>query len=313
MADSELSPSSGRINPSGGRLVAAPTGPTVRRMQLGWELKRLREKAGFDTRAKALEGMRISESKLYRVEKGYTTLQAAAELKDLLTRYGVTSDDDVDFLVEIQRDSLKKGWWAPYRSTMPSGMVTFVGLEYGAHAIRAWQPSVVYGLLQTENYAREMFLAAKLVEETTTEFIERNVQLRMERKARLEHGDLGKPLNLWLVLDEAALRRVIGGPEVMREQYAELIRLAQLDNVTIQILPMSTATYRSGFNFALLDFEAPLPTVVQEDVTEAVSGSDTDTTVWAYSRRFDALRAGALPIGETPKFLNELSREMRNP
>ncbi|MDT0320472.1 helix-turn-helix domain-containing protein [Streptomyces millisiae] len=287
--------------------MAAPTGPTVRRMQLGWELKRLRDKAGF-TLVQAVEGLTFSVSKLHRVENGLTALPRVEDLRELLDRYGVTDEDDVQFLIEIHRDSLKRGWWAQYRSTMPSGMATFVGLESGARSLRAWQPDVVYGLLQTERYAREMFLAAKPVEETTTEFVERMVQLRVERKELITRQDA--PVALWAILDEAALRRVIGGPEVMREQYEEINRLAALDNVTVQILPSSTVTYRSSFNFTLLEFEGRLPTVVQADAPEGSTVNDKDTTVWKFTRGFDALRAGALSPGETPMFLQRLAREI---
>jgi transcriptional regulator with XRE-family HTH domain len=287
--------------------MAAPTGPTVRRMQLGWELKRLREKAGF-TLAEAVEGMAFSTSKLYRAENGLTALPKVADLRSLLDRYGVTDEDDVQFLVDIHRGSLNRGWWAQYRSTMPSGMAMYVGLESGARTIRAWQPNVVLGLLQTETYAREMLLAAKLVEETTTEFVERTTQLRMERKKLLAHPDT--PRELWVVLDEAALRRVIGGPDVMCEQYEEINRLHELDNVTVQILPARTATYRSSSNFTLLDFDAPLPKVVQSDGADGANVSDKDVTVWAFARRFDALRAGALAPGETRAFLHQLTREV---
>jgi transcriptional regulator with XRE-family HTH domain len=284
--------------------MAAPTGPTVRRMQLGGELRRLREKAQF-TLAEAVAGLTFSVSKLYRVENGLTALRSAADLRMLLERYGVTDEEDVDFLVEIQRDSLNRGWWAQYRSTMPSGMAMYVGLESGARAIRAWHPHVVIGLLQSEGYTREMLQVAKPVEEHTTEFIERSIQLRMERKEHL----IRSGLELWAILDEAALRRVIGGPAVMHGQYEEIIRLARLDNVTIQIMPMATASYRSSFNFNLLEFDAPLPTVVQTDAPEGANVSDKDTTVWTFTRRFDALRAGALAPGETPAFLHRLTGE----
>ncbi|MFF4699953.1 helix-turn-helix domain-containing protein [Streptomyces chattanoogensis] len=287
--------------------MAAPIGPTVRRMQLGWELQRLRDKAGFSI-AQTVEGLTFSASKLYRAEKGLTALPKVEDLRELLDRYGVHDRGDVNFLVEIHKDSLNRGWWAPYRSTMPSGMDLYVGLETGARVIRAWQPDAVYGLLQPEAYTRAMLTAAKPVEETTTEFVERTVQLRMERKEAITRTD--NPLDLWAILDEAALRRVIGGPAVMREQYEEIRQLAQLDNVTVQILPMATATYRSSFNFALMEFEAPLPTVVQADAPEGANVSDKDTTVWAFSRRFDALRAGALAPAETPTYLQRLAREM---
>ncbi|MFJ2442403.1 helix-turn-helix domain-containing protein [Streptomyces sp. NPDC087658] len=276
-------------------------------MQLGWELKQLRDKAGF-TLAQAVEGLTFSPSKLHRTENGLTGLPKVQDLKDLLDRYGVTDEEDVDFLVEIHRDSLNRGWWSVYRSVLPSGMSMYIGLESGARSIRAWQPGVVYGVLQTERYAREMFLAAKSVEETNTEFVERHTQIRMQRKELLIRTD--KPLELWVILDEAVLRRVIGGPDVMREQYDEIIRLSQLDNVMVQILPMSTSTYRCSFNFALMDFGGPLPTVVQSDAVDGSGLGDKDTTIWTFTRRFDALRAGALAPGETVSFLQRLAREI---
>ncbi|ADI05380.1 putative DNA-binding protein [Streptomyces bingchenggensis BCW-1] len=276
-------------------------------MQLGWELRQLREKVGF-TLAEAVDGLTFSTSKLYRVENGLTGLKAAAELRILLDRYGVEDEEDVDFLVGIHRESLNRGWWSIYRNVMPSGMALYIGLESGIRSSRAWQPNVVFGLLQTENYAREMFLSSKPVHETTTEFVERHTQIRVERKKALTRRDT--PLELWAIQDEAALRRVVGSPDVMREQYEEILKLAQLDNVTVQILPMATATYRSASNFSLMEFGVPLPTVVQIDAAEGTKISDKDTDVWSFSRRFEALRGAALAPVETPAFLQQLAREI---
>jgi hypothetical protein len=273
-------------------------------MQLGAELRRLREKAGL-TLVEAVNGLALSTTKVHRVENGLTALKSTAELRLLLERYGVEDEEDIEFLTEIQRDSLNRGWWSQYRSVMPSGMAMYVGLEAGAKAVRAWQPNVVLGLFQTERYARDMFQMAKPVEEHTTEFVERNIQIRAERKERLTRGQ--DRLEVWAILDEAALRRVIGGPDVMREQYEEIIRLTKLDNVTVQILPMASATYRSSTNFSLLELDAPRLTVVQMDLPDGSNVSDKDTTVWAYNRKFDALRAGALAPGETPTFLHRLA------
>ncbi|MFF7654777.1 helix-turn-helix domain-containing protein [Streptomyces sp. NPDC007983] len=276
-------------------------------MQLGHELKQLRDRAGF-TLAEAVDGLTFSPSKLHRVENGLTGLKTAAELRILLDRYGVDDEEDVEFLLDVHRESSNRGWWSVYRNVMPSGMALYVGLETGTRSSRAWQPNVVFGLLQTERYAREMFLSAKPVHEYTTEFVERNTQIRMERKKALHRR--GDPLELWVVQDEAALRRVLGGPDVMREQYEEIERLAQLDNVTVQILPMATATYRSASNFSLLDFGVPLPTIVQIDAAQGTEINDKDTAVWSFTRRFDALRAGALAPSETPAFLQRLAREV---
>ncbi|WP_228447094.1 helix-turn-helix domain-containing protein [Streptomyces paludis] len=275
-------------------------------MQLGWELKQLRDKAGF-TLAQAVDGLTFSPSKLHRTENGLTGLPKVQDLKDLLDRYGVEDQEDVDFLVEIHRDSLNRGWWSVYRSVMPSGMSMFIGLESGARSVRAWQPNVVYGLLQTERYARELFLAAKFVEETTTEFVERHTQIRMQRKDLLTRRS--SPLELWVILDEASLRRVVGSRDVMLEQYEEIAKFIRADNVTVQILPMATATFRSGSNFALMDFGAPLPAIAQVDATWGSNISDKEVEIWSFTRRFDALRAAALPPGETAAFLERLARE----
>jgi transcriptional regulator with XRE-family HTH domain len=277
-------------------------------MQLGAELRRLREKVHF-TLTQAVDGLNLSTTKLYRVENGLTALKSVAELRVLLDRYGVTDEEDINFLTEIHRDSLNRGWWSQYRNVMPSGMAMYVGLESGARTVRAWHPSVIFSLLQTEAYVREMLLTAKPVEESTTEFVERTIQLRMERKEQLTRRDHG--LELWAILDEGALRRAVGGRDVMLGQYEEIIRLSKLDNVTVQVLPLASTSYRSSTNFTMLEFEAPLLTVVQTDMPDGGSNvSDKDTTIWAFSRKFDALRAGALAPGETPTFLHRLAGEI---
>ncbi|WP_275561115.1 helix-turn-helix transcriptional regulator [Streptomyces sp. 5-6(2022)] len=276
-------------------------------MQLGWELKRLRDEAGF-TLAEAVDGLTFSTTKLFRVENGLSALPKAADLKALLDRYGVEAEDDVDFLMQIHRDSLNRGWWSIYRSVLPSGVGMHIGLENGARTSRTWQPNVVFGLLQTERYARELFQAAKPVEETTTEFVERHIQIRMERKKALRRRD--NPMELWVIQDEASLRRVVGSSEVMREQYQEIETLLGLDNVTVQVLPMATPAYRPHTNFNLWEFGTPLPSVVQSDAVDGSDISDKETTIWSFSRRFENLRAAALAPGETSAFLQRLAREI---
>ncbi|MEU0722870.1 helix-turn-helix transcriptional regulator [Streptomyces sp. NPDC006140] len=277
-------------------------------MQLGKELERLREKAGFKSPKEAVVGTDISESQLYRVEKGTSAFRRAADLEALLKHYGITDEEDVEFLVGIHRDSLNRGWWSTYARTMPSGLAMYIGLEDGAKSIRAWEPGVVFGLFQTEDYARALFEAGKLVEEQTTEFVKRGVALRMERQEILTREN---PVEIRAILDEAALRRIVGSREIMLKQIERLIDLAALDNVTLQVLPMNTPTYRAHFNFTLMEFEDPVPTVVQMDMADGASNlTDKDTEVWRFARRFDALRDDSLPVGETPKFLHQLSREI---
>ena len=299
----------------GAGTVATKTGPTIRRMQLGQELRRLRQNALRDdgdgtgmTLAQAVKGLGFTESKLYRVENGLTGLPKVQDLKELLDRYGVTDPDDVEFLLEIHKNSLHRGWWSPYRSLMPSGFGMSVGLEGDAKILRVYEPNRIFGLFQTEAYARAQFEIAKPIDERTTEFVERSVEIRMRRKEAITRTD--RPVEIHAILEEAAVRHVFGGPEVMREQYEHLAELVALDHVTVQILPMSQPVYRALDNFVLMEFESPLPRVVSIDTLDTVSLTDKDTNLWRYARRFDAMRAGAPAPRETPQFLERLAREM---
>ncbi|MEU5437393.1 helix-turn-helix transcriptional regulator [Streptomyces sp. NPDC020719] len=289
--------------------MAAKRGPTVRRLQLGIELRRLRERANL-TMEEAVDGLGFSQPKLSRVEKGDIGLPKSADLRALLDRYGVDDPDDVDFLMELHRDSLDRGWWSTYRTFLPSGMATYIGLETDARSIQAWEPNFVLGLLQSESYARALLERAKVVEETTTEFVERNIALRMERKEQITRED--SPIELWAILDEAVLRRTMGSPEVMREQYEEIRALAARDNVTVQIFPMASVSYRYGRGpFQVLDFGSHFPSMVQaDDASGAVSVIDKPFEVLKYSRRLQAMRAGALAPEETSHFLEQLAGEI---
>ncbi|WP_371579002.1 helix-turn-helix domain-containing protein [Streptomyces sp. NBC_01314] len=287
-------------------------------MQLGIELRRLRRQAPRDdgdgnglTLAQAVRGLGFTESKLYRVENGLTSLPKVQDLKDLLDRYGVTDVDDVEFLLEVHKNSLQRGWWSPYRSLMPSGFGMSVGLEGDAKILRVYQPDVMFGLFQTEAYTRAQFEIAKPVDERTTEFVERNIEIRMRRKDAITRGD--RPVEVHAILEEATLRRVFGSPDVMREQYKHLAELATLDHVTVQILPMNVPIYRASGNFILMEFERPLPMVVSVDTAEGATVTDKDTEIWRYARRFDAMRAGAPAPRDTPRFLEQAARELERP
>ncbi|MEU7162217.1 helix-turn-helix transcriptional regulator [Streptomyces chrestomyceticus] len=286
--------------------MAAKVGPTLRRIQLGQELLRLREKAGL-TLAEASTNMPFDKTRLSKLENGTTKLRTGVQLRALLESYGVQDEKDMEFLLNLHADSLSKEWWSPFRSVMPSGMALYVGLEAGARTMRAWQPNLVFGLLQTERYARALFETAKPVEETTTEFVERNIQLRMERKELITRSE--NPVELSVIMGEAAVSNVYGDRSIMREQYGEIAELAKRDNVTVQILPSSKASYRATGDFTLLEFDPPFPTAVHADGVGAVNVVDKETEVWAHARKFDAMRAEALGPGETPHFLEQLARK----
>lgn len=288
--------------------------PTVRRIELGYELRQLRERAGMTleevVESGAVNGLYFA--KLQRVETGLQDLRSADGLRSLLTLYGVTDERDVEQLLAIQREASSQDWWTPYRSTMPSGMPRFVGIESAARETWAFHPSLVLGLLQTEAYARTLYQLAQPIEETTTEFITKNVQLRMRRKEALTQSD--DPLTLRAVLWEPALRYLIGDADVMIEQYDEITKLASLPNVTIQVLPLlppKIRGYLPSHDFSVLHLGDELPTSVQVDnAWSATSVSDKPREVGRFTRKFNAITASALPPEDTPAFLENLKREI---
>jgi hypothetical protein len=289
--------------------VAARLRPTARRIELGHELRNLRQQASL-TLEDAVKGLSFSETKLQRVETGLQDLRNAGDLRKLLARYGVLDDEVIDQLVEIQRTASRQDWWTPYTvATMASAMPRFLGVESEAQAIRAYHPTVVLGLLQTERYAQALHEIAKPIEEYTTEFIQKSVALRMKRKERLVSAD--ESVKLWAILYEPALRYVVGDTDLMREQYEEITRLAKLDNVTVQILPQSVRGYLSLSDFTLLDLGTALPMTVQVDTAGAgMSITDKPREVGRFTRMFEALTRSALPSETTPEFLHQLTEEI---
>lgn len=286
--------------------MAAPKGPTSRRVHLGKVLERMREDRGL-RREDVAAALGFSAEKLWRVERGRTSLPNAKDLKALLEHYDQDAEVTEKLLV-IHAESLQEGWWVPYNPHFTKGMRDYVGMETDAVSISAWQPSLVFGLLQTEEYALQLLLSAKAVDETTTEFIDANVRLRMERKQLITEDE---PRELWVIMAEDALRSTIGSREVMRGQYAEIRRLASLDHVTVQVLRSTSTGYRASQNFALLDMGEPLGKVVQADhVAGQAWVTDKRPDVGRFSRRLEALRAAALAPTETAGFLQDLEQEL---
>lgn len=288
--------------------MAAPHRPTARRIELGHELRQLRKQAGL-TLEEVAKHLRVSDTQMQRVETGMQSFRRADQLKKLLALYGVTDEDAVESLLAIQRDSSSQEWWTPHAGHLITGMPRFLGIESAAEEIRAYHPTRVYGLLQTEAYARALHENAKPIMETTTEFAEHNVQVRVKRKEALTRQE--NPLKLWVILYEPALRYVVGDTDVMREQYEEIVSLAALDNVTVQILPQTVRGYLGAYDFVILDLGDLLPTTVQVDTAWFGSAvTDKPREVGMFRRQMEALSRSALPPLDTPKFLNQLSREI---
>ncbi|MEU6845677.1 helix-turn-helix transcriptional regulator [Streptomyces sp. NPDC046716] len=242
------------------------SGSVVRRILLGSQLRRLRESRGI-TREAAGYSIRASESKISRLELGRVSFKAR-DVEDLLTLYGVTDGTEREALLSLVKEANVAGWWHSYSDVLPGWFQTYVGLEGAASLIRGYEAQFVHGLLQTEAYAHAVM--AQGMRGASAEDIDRRVSLRLARQKILVAE---RAPHVSLVLDEAALRRVHGGPEVMRGQLEHLIEAAELPHLTLQIMPFSHGWHagESG-TFTLLTFpESDLSDVVfLEQLTSAL-------------------------------------------
>ncbi|MEU9609005.1 helix-turn-helix transcriptional regulator [Streptomyces sp. NPDC048057] len=296
--------------------MAAKRGATGRRLELGIQLRQLRENCppvepdrlrGM-TRKAAVKGLSdLSEPTLSRIELGELNFRRnVGNLRTLLKRYGVTDPELIQQLIDLNREAPTEEWLTQYRSFMPTGMPHFVGLEAEAIGITAYHPTLVYSLLQTPEYARAVHEIDRPIEDTTAEFIQRSVELRMERKRRVLARE--DPVRLRVIVGEAALRTPVGDEAMMRGQYEEIIRLADEANVMIQLMPFRRG-YRAIHDFTILDL-GDLPSRVQVDnAWGAVSTSDKPREVDRFTRRFDAMAGAALGVAETIDFVKELARK----
>lgn len=249
------------------------------------ELRRLRERAGvtIDQVAARLE---CSASKISRIETGQTGV-TPRDVRDILMVYDI-EHEIIDDLVEIAREAREKGWWQPYGDVLTSA---YVGLEAAADRIRAYEAQVVPGLLQTEGYARAMIEAAR--PGISDGEVDRRVRVRTGRQSLLMQNE---PIDFWVVLDEAVLRRPVGGPDIMRCQFDHLVSMARLPNVTLQVLPFHAGAH-AGMDgtFAMLLYEGS----ASQNVVFAANAAgglilERDDELQRYAFIFDQLRLCSL-------------------
>jgi transcriptional regulator with XRE-family HTH domain len=246
--------------------VQPGSGPTVRRMLIGAQLRRLRTEQGI-SREEAGEAIRASEWKIHRLENGQVSFKER-DVIDLLRLYGVADPGEVAAFVILAREANQPGWWHHYGDVLPQWFRAYVDLESAAVLIRSYEAQFVPGLLQTEEYMRAVIQGALL--DDTPDVAEQRVQLRLTRQKLLDREDAPR---LWAVVDEAALRRPVGSREVMRTQLERLIEAAELPNVTLQVLPFAAGAHPAMVGaFSILRFPEPeLPDVVYlEHLTNAL-------------------------------------------
>jgi len=281
------------------------TGPTVRRRRLGTELRKLRESNGYKLEEVAAQ-LGVAPSTLSRIETGKAPTKSAY-LNQMLEMYGVVEQSQRQVLVDMAREGHRKGWWAAYDDVLPSGFDIYVGLEAETAAVRSYEISVVPGLLQTPDYARAVML--EMFPRYGTEQIDRLVDLRMQRQRRLEDDP---PLEVWAIIDEAVIRRPVGGHQVMRGQLERLLVLAPRPGITLQVLPFSCGAHAGHSGpFSILEF--PNRTDAEVAYVESVAGIlylEKDREVRTRVEAFDRLRASALAPIASVELIAQVAQEL---
>ena len=285
-------------SPHPSRFAVPHGGPTVLKILLGSQLRRLRE-ARHISRDDAGYAIRASGSKISRVERGRVGFKDR-DVADLLTLYGVTDVDERAALLSLAHEANEPGWWHKYSNVLPSWFEVYIGLEEAASRIRSYEVQFVPGLLQTENYARAVTLLGH--PDAAEEEIERRVALRMARQRLLTREDAP---HLWAVIDEAVIQRPLGGADTMREQLEHLLEVTALPNVILHVMPFRLGGHAAaGGPFSILRFAEPeLPDVVYLEQLTSALYLDKREDVDPYLAVMERLCMEAEPAAATPDIL----------
>ncbi|KOG31026.1 helix-turn-helix domain-containing protein [Streptomyces resistomycificus] len=282
--------------------MASNVNPTVRRRRLGQELRRLRELKGM-TAEEVAERLLVSQSKISRLENGRRSI-SQRDVRDLCGVYEVDDQRIVESLMQMAKDSRQQGWWHAFGDIPYS---VYIGLETDAESLRVYEPQIITGLMQTRAYAEAIIRGGS--PETSDTEIDKRVQVRMRRQDRIAAD--GEPLRLWVVLDEASLRRVVGSRPVMREQLEHLAEMSQRPHITVQILPFEVGAH-PGINgqYSILEFAdaADSSVVYIEGVTSDLY-LEKAHDVQKYTVMYEHLRAQALNVDQSTRLIEDVAKE----
>jgi transcriptional regulator with XRE-family HTH domain len=254
-------------------MADAVGGPTVLRLLLGAQLRRLRESQGISAHD-AAQAIRGSESKISRIELGRNAVREI-DIADLLTLYGIADKAEREQLLSLASRANQPGWWHRYHDVLPSWFQAYIGLEESAQSIRSYDAQFVPGLLQTEEYAA----AVLALGDFSLDEAERLVVLRKERQRHFAAGGT----RLWAIVDEVALRRPVGGPAVLCRQLEYLGELSQQPWLTLQITPFPTVSHAAPGSFCILRFADPaLPDMVYAEQLNSATYIDKRAEVEPY-------------------------------
>ncbi|HCU91453.1 MAG TPA: XRE family transcriptional regulator [Actinobacteria bacterium] len=288
--------------------MPTPGSPTVRRRRLAVELRRLREADGRtgDEVAAALDW---SPSKISRYELARTGLKPA-EVRKLLDVYGVTGHQR-DQLLALADEATQKGWWEDYADALPAEYQAFIGLEAEARSVSHWHTEVVPGLLQTEEYARQVHLGYQKVVPIPPSVVERRVKARLIRQQLLVRDP---PLELSVVLDESVLFRRFGDRLTMRDQLGRLAAASELPNVTVQILPLDMDHSIAAGSFVIFRFgderETTLHDVVSTELLRSELHVEGEAETYQLRLAFERLAAESLSPAESRDLVVRTARRL---
>jgi transcriptional regulator with XRE-family HTH domain len=289
-----------------GGLMPEPTeGPTVLRILLGTQLRRLRESRGVSAQ-EAARAIRGSESKISRIELGRNAIREI-DVLDLLTHYGVGAVER-EQLLSLAEQANRPGWWHRYNDILPDWFQSYVGMEEAATSIRIYEPQFIPGLLQTQSYTAAVLAVCDI----PVSGAERHVILRKERQRRFSE----ERLKLWVIIEETALRRPMGSKEILRDQLRFLLSLSAKRNLTMQVIPSGTGGHAVPSGFTILRFAEPdLPDVAYLEHLTSALYFDKKSDVDRYLLNMERLSIMAAQPRETPRILttviNQLDEELK--
>jgi transcriptional regulator with XRE-family HTH domain len=278
--------------------------PTLRRRRLSAELERLRRATNL-TAAEAAKRLDWNASKLTRMERNEWKRPLPRDVEDLLDLYGLTDAGERERLVTLARQGRQRGWWQQYEAGLNEQYAHYIGLEAEATAVVNFEALMIPGLFQTEGYATEVIRGGHA--EITDEEIKQRVAVRAERQKVLTRDE---PLRFSAVIDEAALYRRVGSPEVMREQLAHLLKVAELPKVTLQVIPFDAGPHPGVLGpFAIVKFADPADSeaVYVENLAGQFFFEDAGQ-VDLYQVAFQRLVAVALSPKDTISHVTDLVR-----
>ena len=284
--------------------MTVSSSPLVERRRLRAELRQARLDAGLTQEAVA-EQMDWSLSKLIRIETGAVGI-STNDLTALLRLYDIKDPKRIRALVAQGKEARKQTWWSRYRTVLPPTYFQYIEYETSASIIRSYETLLIPGLLQTEEYATAVAQRYRLNLNPNT--VKTLVEVRMKRQELLLGR--GNPPLLFFVLDEAVIHRLLGAEDVRQAQLEKLIRMADIPEVTIEIVPFSVGLHRGmGENFNVLEFgELPDNDVLYfESVRDAIFSHDATDEIAVYRELFEELRKMSLGPKGTRDYLSEVA------